>query len=148
MNSTACKNDSLNKGSSLLKLIYQFELMNCKFRFLLQLEFRLITGFKLSVVGAQPRHISSLLYLYPENSWINFFLGHDFAPPGERKPFSEKKIQWQGSQSVRIRKIQGIKQQRKFPSSEGKRLKNHIYNRNSNEFSKYFQAQQYALVSL
>lgn len=90
MNSTACENDSLNKGSSLLKLIYRFELMNFKFRFLLQLEFRLITGFKLSLVGAQPRHISSRLYLYPENSWINFFLGHDFAPLGV-----EKTLQWE-----------------------------------------------------
>lgn len=50
-----------NKGSTLLKLIYQFELMHFKFRFLLQLESKLITGFKLSLVGAQPRHISSLL---------------------------------------------------------------------------------------
>lgn len=51
----------------------------------MQLEFRLITGFKLSLVGAQPRHISSLLYLHPENSWINFFSGSWLCPTRSRE---------------------------------------------------------------
>lgn len=99
--------------------------MNFQFRFLLQLEFRLITGFKLSLVGAQPRHISSLLYLYPENSWINFFLGHDFAPPG-----AEKTLQWEEnsmagipvSQNLHI-KYKEVNDRGNFPAMRGKRFK-------------------------
>lgn len=51
----------------------------------MQLEFRLITGFKLSLVGAQPRHISSPLYLHPENSWIIFFSGSWLCPTRSRE---------------------------------------------------------------
>lgn len=117
-----------NKASTLLKLIYQFELMHFKFRFLLQLASKLITGFKLSLVGAQPRHISSLLLLRPENSWINFFLGHDFAPPGAEKTLHCEENGMAGIpvQAEFARKWLGSKWQGKFPVPWEQKSENHL----------------------